>query len=347
MKELFSKLSSGAALSETETTSLFEAMLEDKDSPLSDAQIGAYLFATATRRPVVAELVGAVRSLRKHALRPTLTSHLKELKLLDTCGTGGSGIDSFNTSTASAILSAACGVYVAKHGNRAATSSCGSADLLSALGVKIDCPTEIISRCLEETFFCFLFAPHYHPATKRVVPIRKSLGFRTIFNFLGPLSNPLEPKYQVLGVSSSQMLPVIAESLKELGTQRALVVRGEDGLDEISLSTATLVFEINNGNINSYKITPEQFGFTRNPLSSVAGTDATKAAIITRGIFNGELNPYSDLVAMNTGAALYVSQKAQTISEGIEIARNALTSRTALPLLDKIIKVTNQQETDR
>jgi anthranilate phosphoribosyltransferase len=258
-------------------------------------------------------------------------------EILDTCGTGGSGLNTFNTSTASAFVCVAAGQPVAKHGNRAATSACGSADVLEALGIKLELSPEQELQCLKETGFCFMFAPFHHPATKRVVAIRRELGIRTIFNFLGPLSNPAGARFQVVGVSEPRLMRTIAEALQQLGSTQALVVRGEDGLDEISPCSATHIVELRNGEITEYDIAPEDFGLSLSQHQDIEGSQAKEAAVRLREVLSGKESPLRNLIALNAGAGLYVSGKASSIKEGVEQALDVLSGGKAIEVLDTVV----------
>lgn len=334
MKELLKKLARDQALSEAQTFELFELLISpDQPGAATEGMIGAYLFATAVRLPTADELTGAARALRKHMVA---FPERRSLRLLDTCGTGGSGRDTFNTSTVSALVAAAAGQPVAKHGNRAVTSRCGSADLLTALGIPIELTPEAAAAMLKRSGFAFLSAPAYHPATKRVAAVRKELGFRTIFNIIGPLCNPAEPVYQLVGVSDERLLPIVCETLLRLGTERALVVHALDGLDEISLCGATAIYELKSGAIRNYVVEPESFGFTRQPPSAFEGGTALASANRATALLGGEASPYSDIVLLNAGAALYVSGHAETIGDGIAIAEKTIASGAALRLIEAL-----------
>ncbi len=340
MIEFLKRLAKGEVLSEAETYQIFSSFMgQEQDAP-TDAQIAAYLYATSVRRPSSDELAGGVRALRDHMTEVSVPS---AGALLDTCGTGGSGYDTFNTSTLSAFVVAAAGQPVAKHGNRGATSRCGSADLLEALGLRMDLSPEALSTCLEQTNFCFMFAPAHHAATARVAKLRKQLGFRTMFNFLGPLCNPAGAALQLLGVSNGEMLEVMAETLAKTGTQRALVVRGEDGIDEISVCEKTKVLELVDGGIKEYEITPEQFGISRAKIEDVLGAPPAEAATRAKELLLGQSSPYRDIVAINAGAALYVAQKAATIEEGYQQAGEILSSGEAYKVLEAVVEFCNQQ----
>lgn len=334
MKDAIEKLSLGKELTETESYDSILSMMEDA----SEEDIAEFLTLLAKREPTVSELVGATR-----AMRDKMVAVPFEGEAIDTCGTGGSGFDTFNTSTISAFVLAASGVSVCKHGNRAASSRFGSADLLEALGYNLNLETSKIPELLKKTNFCFFFAPLHHPATKRVVGVRKKLGFRTIFNFLGPLSNPAGVKIQILGVSSEVMQKTIAEALLKLGTKRTLVVRGDEGLDEISLTSETRVFEIKDGEVLDYKIKPENFGLKRakmEDISSVGDVDATIS--YTKKLLAGEIHDARrDLILLNVAAAFYILGRASLIKEGISLANQILDSGEALKKLEQIIEVSN------
>lgn len=338
MKELLRKLAIGERLSEAEMESAILSTMQDGAEAPRDSEIAEFLTLLAKREVSVDELVGATKALRAKMRRVQVT----DAKAIDTCGTGGSGYDTFNTSTLSAFVLAASGVTVCKHGNRAATSRCGSADLLEALGYNLELDLEKIPELLAQTSFCFFFAPKHHPATKRVASVRRELGFRTIFNFLGPLSNPAGAGYQVLGVSSESMQEVMAKALMRLGTKRALIVRGEEGLDEISLSSRTKIFEIKNQELFSYFISPEEFSFKRVILSEVAGRGREEAVVLARDLLAGKVSgSYADLVCLNAGSAFYLLDKVSTIAEGVSLAQNILASGKALAVLEKVCELSH------
>ena len=341
MKNYLIKLASGETLSEDETYDIFSNLLGFSDAALSDSQVGAYLFSTSTREITSDELVGGARSLREHVSGIDREKHFKEVDFVDTCGTGGSGLDGFNTSTLVAFVLAASGKKTAKHGNRAATSKCGSADLLEALGVKIDLSLDRIINCIKETNFGFFFAPMHHPATKRVVGIRKELKIRTIFNFLGPLTNPAGASIQLLGVSHENMLESMAKALQKLKTKRAMVVRGLDGLDEITLTGVTKVVELNNSELSSYELNPTDYGFELADASEIKGSTPEISKEYALSILNGEKSRRRDLVLLNAGAALYLSGETENIKEGIEVASSLIDSGKAMKALESIISVTN------
>lgn len=334
------KIALGQALDESETASLFDCFFSETNE-ISDQQITDYLTHTAHSEISSAALIGAARSLRKHMIKVAVDDALKD-KILDTCGTGGSGLDAFNTSTVAAFVLAAAGQPVAKHGNRAATSKCGSADLLATLGVNVDLTTDALSKCLAETNFCFMFAPQHHPATKRVQLIRKQLALRTIFNFLGPLANPAGASLQVLGVSSLNMLEPMALALAGLRTKRALVVCGEDGLDEITLTGPTHVYEISSGDITSYTIKPTDYGLALRQPEEIRGFHALESAAMARKILAGEKNALRDIVVFNAAAAFYIADLCNSIAEGVARAEAIIDSGAAARSLQRIIDVTQR-----
>ncbi|NIA16711.1 MAG: anthranilate phosphoribosyltransferase, partial [Planctomycetes bacterium] len=304
-----------------------------------DAQIAAFLTAMKIKTPTSAELAGLAQSLREHAVsvRPKVDN------LLDTCGTGGAAVKTFNISTASAFVAAGAGAFVAKHGNRGITSKCGSADVLSALGVKIDAPAEIISRCIEEAHIGFMFAPMFHPAMKFVQPIRKSLGFGTVFNILGPLANPAGADTQVIGVAEESLLEKIAETLKILGLRRAMVVHAA-GLDEISTISITKVVELKDGKTNSYEIDPAEFGIAGVKIEQLAGGDARHNAGMVENIIYGRDNgPARDIVLLNAAAAILVAGLGETLQEAFKLAQSSIDDSRAADALKKMIKISNSR----
>lgn len=344
MKGYLRELMRGEPLSEIQTFKIFDLLMEGTADEISDAQIGAYFFGTDFRLVNSAELVGAARSLRTHMVTVDLHSRLPQADFLDTCGTGGSGLDTFNTSTAAAFVCAAAGQYVAKHGNRGATSKCGSADILEALGIKVTLtPSQIIDCCVQ-TKFCFMFAPLHHPATARVGRIRKELGVRTIFNFLGPLVNPAMVDYQLLGVSKREMVPEIAEALSVLGAKRALVVNGGDGIDELTLTERSQVIEVSGSTKKEYSVTPEDFGLKRVKFSDIKGGTPAESVKRMRELMDGAKGPYRDLVLLNSGAALYLCNRASTIAEGIKLAEETIDSGKVKALIARIGEVTNSYD---
>lgn len=299
---------------------------------VSIEETAGFLGALAGKGETVDEIVGCASSLRAHAvaLQP------RRQDLIDVCGTGGDGAETFNVSTCNALVLAAAGLGVCKHGNRAVSSRCGSADVLEALGVAIDLPSDRASVAIETYGFAFLFAPHYHPAMKHVGPVRRALGVRTVFNLLGPLANPAPVKQQVLGVFDPKLVPMMAEALQKLGTEAALVVCGEGGLDELSLSGPSQVSQLQAGRVEHFSLSPEDFGLSRAPLEALKGGDKEANARIVEAILRGERSPRRDIVVMNAGAALVISGRAKSWREGAEQVAAVIDSGRAYETLEKI-----------
>jgi anthranilate phosphoribosyltransferase len=274
------------------------------EGEVSEVQIAAFLIALRTKGETVAELAGLARTMRALAARVPVDGE----GLLDTAGTGG-GRRTFNVSTTAALIAAGAGCTVAKHGNRSATGLSGSADLLEALGVRIDLRPEAVARCIEEVGFGFMFAPAHHPATRYVIPVRRALAVRTIFNFLGPLTNPAGASHQLIGVSDPGYLETMAGALALLGTRHALLVSSEDGLDELSLSAPTSVVEVRDGELRSYTVTPEEVSVARHPPDSVPGGDPQANAATTRAVLGGEPGAAADMSVLNAGAAIYAASR--------------------------------------
>lgn len=299
----------------------------------SDVQTAAFLIALRAKGETVPELVGLARTMRALAA-PVKTSRTD---LVDTAGTGG-GPSTFNVSTTAALVAAAAGCAVAKHGNRSNTSRCGSADLLEALGVNIELDPEQVGRCIDDVGFGFMFAPRHHAAMAHVVPVRRELGVRTIFNFLGPLTNPAGAGRQLLGVSDRHYQETIAEALVGLGSVRAMVVAAEDGVDELSISARTRVVEVADGATDEWFVEPAEYGLAEGELAEVAGGSPEENAAASRAVLRGEDGPRRDLVLLNAGAAIYVGGLAESLGDGVEKARAAIDSGAAAQLLDRLIE---------
>ena len=293
------------------------------------AQIGALLAALAVRGETEDEVVGFARTMRARALP------LRAPEAVDTCGTGGDGARTFNISTVASLVVAACGVKVAKHGNRSASGSCGSADVLEALGVRIDAPVEQVQRCFDEVGWTFLFAPAFHASTRHAALPRRELGVRTAFNLLGPLTNPAQPVAQVVGVPRPELLVFVARCLSRLGARRALVVHGA-GLDELTLAGETVVAEVRDGAVHERRITPEEAGLGRAPLAAVRGGDAGENARLARAVLEGQAGPCRDVVLLNAAAALLVAGRAATLREGAALAGEAIDRGRAAALLQRV-----------
>jgi anthranilate phosphoribosyltransferase len=323
----------GQPLGADDTRRLFDAIFTGR---LSEDEIIAYLSATADRKPTVDELVGAVTSMRSH-----MRSLTAPTGAIDLCGTGGDGLGTLNISTAVSFVVAANNVPVAKHGNRSASSRSGAADVLEALGVNIALAPERAEAVLRETGLVFLFAQTYHPAMKYVGAARKQIGRRTIFNLLGPLASPARVTRQLVGVFSADWLEPYAQALKALGSTRALIVHGRDGLDEVSISGGTLVAELDNGRITTRELVPEDAGLPRANLADLKGGDAShNAAALTR-LLDGETGPYRDIVLLNATAALTVAGAASDVKSGVELAARALDTGAAKAKLEALIKASN------
>jgi anthranilate phosphoribosyltransferase len=300
-----------------------------------EVQTGAFLIALRAKGETVPELVGLARTMRSLATPVTTT----RTDLVDTAGTGG-GPSTFNVSTTAALIAAAAGCAVAKHGNRSYTSKSGSADLLEALGVNIELTPEQVGRCIDEVGFGFMFAPRHHKAMAHVVPVRKELGVRTIFNFLGSLTNPAGAPRQLLGVSDRHYQETIAEALVGLGSAKAMVVAAEDGVDEISISARTRVIEVNDGSTEERYVEPADFGFASAELEDVSGGSPEENAFVSRAVLAGELGPRRDLVLLNAGAAIYVGGAAASLAEGVEKAAATVDSGATAELLERLIAAT-------
>jgi anthranilate phosphoribosyltransferase len=298
----------------------------------SETQIAAFLIALRTKGETAEELAGLAQTMRALAVRVTVAHD----DLLDTAGTGG-GRPTFNVSTTAALIAAGAGCAVAKHGNRSATSPSGSADVLEALGVRIDLDAAAVGRCIEEIGFGFMFAPAHHAATRFVAPVRKALGVRTIFNFLGPLTNPAGARRQLIGVSDPAMLETMARALARLGVDRALLVSSEDGLDEMSTAAPTRVVEVAGDDISSYTVDPEDAGLERSPAQALRGGSPQDNAATARAIFAGEPGPARDLALLNAGAAIYAAGAADGLRDGVDAARAAVDDGAAARTVEALV----------
>lgn len=304
---------------------MIEALREIMNGKSSLSVIGSFLTALKLKGETPIEITGGAKVMREKAEK----INLDDLYTLDTCGTGGDNLGTFNISTASAFVCAAAGCFVSKHGNRSVSSKSGSADVLEELGVNINLNPKAVEQCVRNQNIGFLFATSFHKAMKHAMPVRKELGFRTIFNILGPLTNPAKARSQVVGVFDERLTETMAEVLKNLGVKHALVVHGMDGLDEISISDKTKVTELYKDKIKTYYITPEDFGFKRHDISEVLGGTAKDNAKIINDIFDGEISAKRDIVLLNSGAALYVNKNLNSIEEGINLAKKIIDSEKA------------------
>ena len=333
LKPLIAKAADGQPLSREETREAFRVMMSGE---ATEAQIAGLLMALRVRGETVEEITGAVEVMREKMLTVDAPDDA-----MDIVGTGGDASGSYNISTAAAFVVAGAGVPVAKHGNRALSSKSGAADVLMALGVNIELAPDQVSRCIREAGVGFMFAPAHHAAMKHVMPARIALGTRTMFNLLGPLSNPAGVKRQLTGVFSRDWVEPLAHVLKELGCESAWVVHGEGGLDEISPAGATYVAELKDGEVRTFEITPRDGEIAGHDFESIKGGDAEHNAEALRGVLECKKGPYRDTVLMNAGAALVVAGKAASYSEGIELAAHSINSGKALDALEKLIQVSN------
>ena len=300
---------------------------------VTDAQMSAFLIALRCKGESIDEIAAAVEVMRELANKvPIKGDHV-----IDTCGTGGDGANTFNISTTCAFVVAAAGGQVAKHGNRSVSSTCGSADLLEAAGVNLDLTTEQVTQCVNDIGVGFLFAPKHHGAMKHTITVRKEMGVRTLFNLLGPLSNPASAPNQLIGVFAKDWVEPLAHVLKKLGSQHVLVVNAEDGLDEISIASDTHVAELKDGQVLTYTISPEQFGFNRASLKDLAVTDAASSLVMVESVLNNTTSPAKDIVLLNAGAAIYAANITDTLAEGIQKAQEVIASGAARAKFDALI----------
>ena len=335
IKEAIIKLSKKQDLAYAEAEAVMDEIMSGQATPV---QMSAYLTALALKGETIDEITASAAGMRAHCIKL-----LHNLDVLEIVGTGGDGSNSFNISTTSSLVIAAGGVPVAKHGNRAASSKSGAADVLEALGVKITLTPERSAEILKKINICFLFAQNYHIAMKYVAPIRKELGIRTVFNILGPLSNPAGANMELMGVFDQALVEPLAQVMANLGVNRGMVVYGQDSLDEISMCAPTSVCEIRDGKFTSYEITPEQFGYERCEKGALTGGTPAENAEITKAILKGEeKGPKRQAVCLNAGAALYIAGKAASIEEGVKLAESLIDSGAALKKLEEFIEETNK-----
>ncbi|MGV1914393.1 anthranilate phosphoribosyltransferase [uncultured Agrobacterium sp.] len=334
LKPLIAKVANGESLNREEARQAFDILMSGEATP---SQIGGFLMALRVRGETVDEIVGAVSSMRARMLPVSAPAHA-----VDIVGTGGDGLGTYNISTLAAIIVAGTGLPVAKHGNKALSSKSGTADALSALGVKLDIGPELISRCINEAGLGFMFAQLHHSAMRHVGPTRVELGTRTIFNLLGPLSNPAGAKRQLLGVFSPRWLQPIAEVLRDLGSESIWVVHG-DGMDEITTTGVTHVAALEDGKIRTFDLTPKDFGVSSATIDDLKGGDGIFNANALRGVLSGHKNAYRDVSLCNAAAALVVAGKAETLSDGMKIASASLDEGQAAAALDKLVAVSNEE----
>jgi anthranilate phosphoribosyltransferase len=332
-KTLIAKAAQGQRLGETEAAEAFDAMMSGNATP---SQMGGFLMALRVRGETVEEITGAARAMRAKALMVQAPAGA-----IDTCGTGGDGSGSFNISTAAALVVAGAGVPVAKHGNRNLSSKCGSADVLAALGVNIDADPSLVERAIAEAKIGFLMAPRYHGAIRHVGPTRVELGTRTIFNLLGPLSNPAGAKRQLLGVFAPEWVRPLAEVLGKLGSERAWVVHGE-GMDELTTTGTSVVAELKDGKVRSFEVKPEDLGLARASRQALSGGDPAGNAERMQALLHGEKGPLRDIVLLNAGAALMVAGQARDHREGLDLAARSIDGGKAAAALAHMVAITNE-----
>ncbi len=332
IKEAIQSLISGRSLTKEEAALVMEEIMGGEATP---AQFGAFVTALRLKGETADELVGLAKTMRAKAISVPVSE-----PVVDTCGTGGDNLSTFNISTAAALVAAGAGVRVAKHGNRAMSSQCGSADVLEALGVKIDLDAKQVKRCLEEVGMGFMFAPIFHPAMKYAASPRREIGIRTVFNILGPLTNPAGARAQVLGVADGSLVEKLASVLQGLGSHHVLVVHGKDGLDDITVTGETMVCELKNDSLRSYTISPEDFGLPRASLSDLKGGTAAENAELVLNILNGGPGPKLDAVLMNASAVLLAVDRVDTLKQGITLAKEVVESGHALAKLNQLVEFT-------
>lgn len=333
MKELLALVADGTALTERQSEAAFDIIMSGNATP---AQVGGFLMALRVRGETVEEITGAARTMRAKALKVDVPADA-----MDNVGTGGDGAKTYNVSTAASFVIAGAGVPVAKHGNRALSSRSGAADVLTHLGVNTDCDMALVKKAIDEVGICFFMAPRHHTAMRHVAGPRVELGTRTLFNILGPLSNPGMVKTQLVGVFAKDWVVPMAETLGKLGSTRAWVVHG-DGLDELTLAGPTTVASLQNGTVETFEVTPEDAGLARAPLDAVRGGDPEHNAAALRDVLEGAAGAYRDIVLLNAGAALVVAGKANDVKTGTEIAADSIDSGKAKAKLDALVEMTNR-----
>ena len=334
IRDSIAKLVDGHDLTEQEAAACMEEIMSGEATP---AQFGAFVTALRLKGETVDEIVGMARVMREKALRVSVAG-----PLLDTCGTGGDAKGTFNVSTAAAFVAAGAGARVAKHGNRAMTSACGSADVLEALGAKIDLPPEGVAACIEQAGFGFMFAQAYHPAMKFAAGPRREIGVRTVFNILGPLTNPADAELRLLGVADAAMAEKMAHVLARLGAKHALVVHGEDGLDEVSVSATTLLYEVKDGRVTSSTLHPNDIGLPVHLRDAGRGGSPEENAKALRGVLAGEAGPLRDFTLINSAAAIVAADLASDFREGLSLAMEAIDSGAAREKLEAFVRISNE-----
>ncbi len=334
MRQALETVVSGRALDAPTARAVMDTMMEGEALP---SQVGALVAALRMRGETVDELVGMVESMRAHATPVPLP-----VEAVDTCGTGGDGAETFNISTAAALVAAGAGCPVAKHGNRAASSACGSADVLEALGVVISLSPDGVRRCVEAAGIGFLFAPAFHPALRHVGPVRRELGIRTVFNVIGPLANPARVRHQLLGVSSTRLAPIMAEVLHRLGHVHGLVFTGADGVDELGVGGTAQCYEVSAEGVREFVLDPRDAGIEPAPLDAVRGGDSATNAAIIMSVLDGESGPRRDVVLLNTAAVLVAADNVTTLIDGVAVAAHSIDSGAALRSLEQLVRASHQ-----
>ena len=337
IKEAITLLVEGENLSQEHSASVMNEIMNNE---ATEAQIGSFVTALRMKGETVSEITGMAQTMREKSLNVSIS--LKNKKLVDTAGTGGDGQNTMNVSTAAAIVASAAGAKVAKHGNRAVSSMCGSADILEAVGVKVDLSPDGVTRCIDEVGIGFMFAPIFHPAMRYAATPRRDIGIRTVFNILGPLTNPANADAQVLGVADSKIGHLMAQSLALLGTQRAMVVHGNDGMDELSITGATSIWELSHGEISSYTIVPEDVNMKRAELKDLQGGNLERNRDLFNSVLQGIPSPALDIVLLNAAATLVVAEEAKNLSVGVERAREAIVSGAALEKIGAFAKLSQK-----
>ena len=334
IRESIDTVVSGQSLSMEDASLVMREIMEGEATP---AQLGAFLTALALKGETTQEIAGMAKGMREMALQVKVDG-----ELIDTVGTGGDGKNTFNISTATAFVAAGAGLKVAKHGNRAASGSCGSADVLEALGVQIELSPEAIAQCVNEVGVGFMFAPAFHPAMRYAGPVRREIGIRTVFNILGPLTNPAGAQTQLLGVAFPELGGIMAEVLGFLGSHHAMIVHGHGGLDEISLSGDTSVWEVRGGEVEEWTLHVEDTGLPETPIEAIRGGTKEENAATMRRVFQGEQGPVRDMVLLNSAGVLMVGDKAESIRKGVKMSVGIIDSGAALAKLDQMIEVTQR-----
>ncbi len=336
IRDAIERVVGGGSLAMEEAATVMDEIMRGAATP---AQFGAFVAALRMKGESVDEIAGMARVMREHALRVDAGGDL-----VDTCGTGGDGAGTFNVSTTAAFVAAGAGARVAKHGNRAMSGACGSADVLEALGARIDLSPEGVAACIDRAGFGFMFAQRYHPSMRFAAPPRREIGIRTVFNILGPLTNPAGARAQVIGVADADSAAKMAAALGRLGSERALVVHGNDGMDEISIADATRVWELRDGAVREYVVAPEDFGLRRARLGDIGAANAEESAGMLRAVLAGEVGAARDIALLNAAAALVAAGRVGSLREGVEAAAAAVDGGEALARMEAFVRVSNEVE---